>query len=983
MGLVFEAEQISLGRRVALKVLPARFVSKEHFMALFENEALALAQLRHPGIVSIIDRSNPTDGPPVYFVMELVEGSSIAKLLHLHGPLEPSIALDALASVADALAYAHDRGLTHRDIKPGNILIQAEDHAAKLVDFGLAVLMGDDGLEGSPRFGTPAYMAPEQRASPPSITAKCDVYAFGIVLHECLTGARPSIDNGAAVAKSVPPEVAAIVQACVAAAPDARPTASDLAGMLRAAARPTVGVIPTSGPVPVLPPGAHPESGDYPVVTGSSDAYRAVPAPQTLPGRHASPSTRRRATGSGAYAIVEPGQEEAPERRDYAAIAAARRRTDVVTAVVILLVIVCLAVTVGLLVGTRTNEPEPQPNTTADTDDPDGLEPPPFTPWYDNDESPTRPSAPNNRRPALGAVAPDDGSALKRVLGFVDAVQGRDLGSIGEAFDEPTRAPAAFRAFFQYCDFSPDSLTDQTSRLARDAATQIRVLVTLASASRLTYGVETARLSSSACVATISVTTTSRGRQQTIACDLPLVPWGVDWFVTPDLLLNVEHIVEWLADQSASPGLGHNRPLQPPNGERDLVPLDDLFDLVSMRRFERALRQIQLVSDADATEPYLTAAERLRLGGLRREVELALSLTHVGDDVPLPGDALGLYAGQSVTGYIKGACLLHKRDYAWVWDVNRGLHGVVDAPSENMAERPEPRSEFFGDVIDEWGGVDRTDKEREYQRAERKLQDLQEAYAAAVKRYSDAVTKHDRYVDACNALSREGKTLSPDAIRRQEALASQVRALVADVGAAEAALNSQRMVVGTLQESSGRPTFRPDRTDVTGHQWFDLAVFALLFEQRGEAALAFESAFMDNSFSTRRLALALDEEARQLSAAVLTGGQFDEDIADALNQRYGLSVPRRGDPNAALHSRDAWTPRPIQERWERSLMLASCEALFTHGLESYAADDDRGPSERILGLFRMRVATQTALALEDAGALGWDRRAAWLVVITP
>ena len=180
MGEVFRAVDTRLGRAVAIKVVD------QQFNARFEREARAISSINHPHICTLYDIG------PNYLVMELLEGETIAARLK-SGPLGVEEALRYAAQIAAALADAHERGIVHRDLKPGNIMLTKA--GAKVLDFGLATREGDDTLTGSRMvMGTPAYMAPEQCEGKPS-DARTDIYSFGRVLYEMLTGARATADR--------------------------------------------------------------------------------------------------------------------------------------------------------------------------------------------------------------------------------------------------------------------------------------------------------------------------------------------------------------------------------------------------------------------------------------------------------------------------------------------------------------------------------------------------------------------------------------------------------------------------------------------------------------------------------------------------------------------------------------------------------------------------------------------------------------------
>ena len=175
MGEVFRAVDTRLGRAVAIKI------AQKQFIARFEREARAISSLNHPHICTLYDVG------PNYLVMELVDGETIADRLK-SGPLPVKTALLYAAQILAALAAAHERGIIHRDLKPGNIMIAKS--GIKVLDFGLAKSAQDETVTASHMVvGTPAYMALEQKEGMPA-DARSDIYSFGCVLYEMLTGAR-------------------------------------------------------------------------------------------------------------------------------------------------------------------------------------------------------------------------------------------------------------------------------------------------------------------------------------------------------------------------------------------------------------------------------------------------------------------------------------------------------------------------------------------------------------------------------------------------------------------------------------------------------------------------------------------------------------------------------------------------------------------------------------------------------------------------
>jgi serine/threonine-protein kinase len=197
MGVVYRAIDKRLKRPVAIKLLPPELAFRRDVRQRFQREAETAAQLSHPNIVPIY--SVDEVGNLVFFVMACVDGDNLATQLRKRGPLPTEDIKRYLTEVADALAYAHSRGVIHRDIKPDNILVDALDGRAMVTDFGIArAAEGGDGARLTATglaIGTPAYMSPEQASGDRDVDGRSDLYALGILAYQMLTGEPPFTGN--------------------------------------------------------------------------------------------------------------------------------------------------------------------------------------------------------------------------------------------------------------------------------------------------------------------------------------------------------------------------------------------------------------------------------------------------------------------------------------------------------------------------------------------------------------------------------------------------------------------------------------------------------------------------------------------------------------------------------------------------------------------------------------------------------------------
>lgn len=245
MATVYLADDETLGRTVALKVFRGDLAGGDDLQRQ-QDEIQLLATLNHPGLVTLFDASTDEAGN-AFLVMELVEGTDLHSVLR-DGPLSPGTVAAIGRNIADALVYVHARGIIHRDIKPGNLLLPSADGVgtsqhAKLADFGIARIMDGARLTATGKvLGTAGYFSPEQALGEP-LTPASDIYSLGLVLLECLTGER-SFPGTAAESMTTrltrDPDVpaalgdswAGLLRGMTSRDPGARPTARDVSGVL-------------------------------------------------------------------------------------------------------------------------------------------------------------------------------------------------------------------------------------------------------------------------------------------------------------------------------------------------------------------------------------------------------------------------------------------------------------------------------------------------------------------------------------------------------------------------------------------------------------------------------------------------------------------------------------------------------------------------------------------------------------------------------
>ncbi|MBN1311427.1 MAG: serine/threonine protein kinase [Anaerolineae bacterium] len=274
MASVYLARQHSIGRMVAVKVLPSHLMSDETFQKRFQREVKAVALMQHPHIIPVHDYGED-DGIP-YIVMAHIEGGSLAQLIQEKGALPLGDVVRLIEQIASGLDYAHQQGVIHRDFKPSNVLLDKQNNAY-LSDFGIAKVSQETvQLTGSGIVGTPTYMAPEmfkQELPTPAV----DIYALGVTLYQMLSGTTPfegttpvqlmyshlnePVPSIASVRQDIPAAVQIVLDKAMAKRPEDRfSTAQELADMLRRAAEGDTLEMTVVPPPPAATQVVHPAS---------------------------------------------------------------------------------------------------------------------------------------------------------------------------------------------------------------------------------------------------------------------------------------------------------------------------------------------------------------------------------------------------------------------------------------------------------------------------------------------------------------------------------------------------------------------------------------------------------------------------------------------------------------------------------------------------------------------------------------------------
>jgi len=370
MGEVWKASDSIIGRTVAIKILKDEYMGDPGFLERFRAEARHAALVNHEGIANVFDYGEEQGS--AYIVMELVPGEPLSSIIEREGKLPSDRVLGIVAQTATALQAAHDAGLVHRDIKPGNLLITPEGRV-KITDFGIARIADQVPLTATGQvMGTVQYLAPEQ-ASGHTATPSTDIYSLGIVAYECLAGKRPFTgESQVAIAMAqindAPPPLPAevdgnvqrLVLACLAKEPEGRPTtAARLAQAATALHRGNVQLAVSY--VPQIAGAEAEATTQLPSTTVSDAATTVMPATTALAGGSAL------AAGSAGAALGDgDGDDEEGKKKS--------RWTWPLITLIALLVVVGIGTAIALFNGNR-DAPEPTESETTTSEAPEDSGP--------------------------------------------------------------------------------------------------------------------------------------------------------------------------------------------------------------------------------------------------------------------------------------------------------------------------------------------------------------------------------------------------------------------------------------------------------------------------------------------------------------------------------------------------------------------------------------------------------------------------------
>lgn len=385
MGEVWKARDQVLGRLVAIKILKEEYTDNESFLTRFRVEARHTALLNHPGIAGVFDYGEEQGS--AYLVMELVPGPPLSTIIERERKLEVDRTLSLIAQTARALAAAHEHGLVHRDVKPGNILVMPSG-VVKITDFGIARLADQVPLTATGQvMGTAQYLAPEQ-ATGQVATGSSDIYALGVIGYECLAGRRPFTgesqiaialaqvnDAPPALPDTIPAPVRQLIMSMLAKNPSERP--KDATALAKAADALRAGDTNTATlAVPgMLATGIATDATQ--VVNMDDDATQAVPQADSAPTMtNAMPTVVEpaRAAGgfSGSSAAAGGFDDEDVDTQDPAREAGAKRSPWLVPLIVIIAlaaVIALLAWLIPAMSSDKDNQPTSSPTQSTELSD--------------------------------------------------------------------------------------------------------------------------------------------------------------------------------------------------------------------------------------------------------------------------------------------------------------------------------------------------------------------------------------------------------------------------------------------------------------------------------------------------------------------------------------------------------------------------------------------------------------------------------------
>ena len=384
MGEVWKARDTVLGRIIAIKILKEEYTGDPNFLRRFRAEAQHTALLNHPGVANVFDYGEEEGSG--YLVMELVPGDPLSAILDREKVLSPDRTLSIMAQTARALSAAHDQGLVHRDVKPGNLLIDSKNRV-KVTDFGIARLADQVPLTATGQvMGTAQYLAPEQ-ATGQQATGVSDVYALGIIGYECLAGYRPFTgesqiaialaqvnDDPPELPDSIPEPVRALIMSMLAKEPEDRPAdaeklATAAEALRRQNTQSAINAVP--GMIPFITAGGFDSDATQVINTSGFDGMADTHATQIMsPTEEPSSTTAAMPAAQGAALSAQSngyGAESLPEdgAADFDTTDQEKKRSPWFWPLIGVVILAAL-VGIGLWVSSlgSDEEPEPEPSET-------------------------------------------------------------------------------------------------------------------------------------------------------------------------------------------------------------------------------------------------------------------------------------------------------------------------------------------------------------------------------------------------------------------------------------------------------------------------------------------------------------------------------------------------------------------------------------------------------------------------------------------